>query len=338
LRELFVQRLPRDSEFLLPPGKDVETKERDSMSRSAWRVLVAAVIAAVATAIPGAAAADARHPSSGGKDHAVRQFDVQAHRGGLAWRPESTLSSFAHGLEIGVSTLEMDVQITQDGKDVITHDRKVDGTKCKDTAPVTPGDPEFPYVGKFVNTLTFAQVETLDCGSLTLPQFPGQRPSPGARMPTLRQVLDLVERYHADDVKLNVEDKVEAAAPQETAPSEQFVQVTAAEIRKAGFLERVTIQSFDWGTLMRMRQVEPRLPLVALTEPDFLQVGQPGKSVFWVGWTSTTSAAVPCGRPSPSGRRRCRRCTATRRAAPSTTPTTCRSSPRRWSTRRTRRA
>ncbi len=77
---------------------------------------------------------------------------------------ESTLRSFANGLEIGVSTLEMDVQITQDGKDVITHDRKVDGTKCKDTAPVTPGDPEFPYVGKFVNTLTFAQVQTLDCG------------------------------------------------------------------------------------------------------------------------------------------------------------------------------
>ena len=57
------------------------------------------------------------------------------------------------------------------------------------------------------------------------------------------------------------------------------MQVTAAEIRKAGFLKRVTIQSFDWGTLMRMRQVEPRLPLVALTEPDFPQVGQPGKSV-----------------------------------------------------------
>jgi hypothetical protein len=33
---------------------------------------------------------------------------------------------------------------------------------------------------------------------------------------------------------------------------------------------------------MRMRQVEPRLPLVALTEPGFLQVGQPGASV-WLG-------------------------------------------------------
>ena len=44
----------------------------------------------------------------------------------------------------------------------------------------------------------------------------------------------------------------------------------------------MTIQSFDWGALMRMRQVEPRLPLVALTNYDFLQVGQPGKSP-WLG-------------------------------------------------------
>jgi glycerophosphoryl diester phosphodiesterase len=75
---------------------------------------------------------------------------------------------------------------------------------------------------------------------------------------------------------------VEAGAPTETAPREQFVRVTAAEIRKAGLLRQVTIQSFDWGALRRMRQVEPRLPLVALTNYDFLQVGMPGASP-WLG-------------------------------------------------------
>jgi len=41
---------------------------------------------------------------------------------------ESTIASFSHGLELGVSTLELDVQITQDGYAVVTHDRKVTGT------------------------------------------------------------------------------------------------------------------------------------------------------------------------------------------------------------------
>ncbi|HEU5159549.1 MAG TPA: glycerophosphodiester phosphodiesterase family protein [Streptosporangiaceae bacterium] len=211
-----------------------------------------------------------------------RTFDLQAHRGGLAHRPESTLASFAHGLETGVSTLELDVQITRDGQAVVTHDRRIDGRKCADTAPAAPGDPEYPYVGKFVNTLTLAQVKTLDCGSKTLPEFPEQVAVPGQRMPLLREVFDLVRRYRARDVKLNVETKVEAGAPSETAPMERFVQVTAREIRRARLLRRVTIQSFDWGALMRMREVEPRLPLVALTNVDFLRAGRPGRSP-WLG-------------------------------------------------------
>jgi glycerophosphoryl diester phosphodiesterase len=43
-------------------------------------------------------------------------------------------------------------------------------------------------------------------------------------------------------------------------------------------LDRVTIQSFDWGALMRMGEVEPRLPLVALVVPNLLEVEQPGAS------------------------------------------------------------
>jgi glycerophosphoryl diester phosphodiesterase len=209
-------------------------------------------------------------------------FDVQAHRGGLGLTVESTIASFSHGLELGVSTLELDVQITQDGYAVVTHDRQVNGSKCRDTAPYTPGDPEYPYVGKFVNTLSLKQVKQLDCGSLPQSGFPGQQPDPGARMPELRDIFALVHRYHAYGVKLNVETKVEAGAPSETAPREQFVQVVADEIRKAGIARQVTIQSFDWGSLMRMHQVMPELPLVALDNFDFLQVGKPGKSP-WLG-------------------------------------------------------
>lgn len=101
-------------------------------------------------------------------------------------------------------------------------------------------------------------------------------------MPLLSEVFDLVGCYAANQVWFNIETKVEAGAPHETAPREQFVQLTLREILDAGVLNRVTIQSFDWGTLMRWRQVEPRLPIVALTNRDFLQVDQPGASP-WLG-------------------------------------------------------
>jgi glycerophosphoryl diester phosphodiesterase len=209
-------------------------------------------------------------------------FDLQAHRGGLGLTVESTIAAFSRALRLGVSTLELDVQITEDGRAVVTHDRRVSGTKCRDTAPYTPGDPEYPYVGKYVNTLTFAQVRQLDCGTQTLANYPGQVPDPGARMPELKEVFALVRAYRAHRVMLNIETKVEAGAPSETAPREQFVQVVAAEVARARIGRQVTIQSFDWGALMRMKQVAPRLPLIALTNFDFLQTGQPGASP-WLG-------------------------------------------------------
>jgi glycerophosphoryl diester phosphodiesterase len=136
-------------------------------------------------------------------------------------------------------------------------------------------------VGDYVRNLTLAQVWMLACDR-PLPQYPEQQVVADARMPLLSEVFDLVDCYGANQVWFNVETKVEAGAPEETAPREQFVQIVAREVREAGVLNRVTIQSFDWGALMRMREVEPRLPIVALTNGDFLQVGQPGASP-WLG-------------------------------------------------------
>ena len=209
------------------------------------------------------------------------RFDLEAHRGGLGLVTESTLEGFANALEVGVTTIELDVQITEDERAVVTHDRQVSDVKCDDTEPAFPDDPEFPYVGDFIKDLTLAQVWTLDCGN-PLPDFPDQRVVEGARIPLLSEVFALAACYEANNVWFNIETKVEAGAPEQTAPREQFVQITAGEIRAADLLDRVTIQSFDWGALMRMREVEPRLPIVALTNRDFLQEGQPGASP-WLG-------------------------------------------------------
>ncbi|MBP1234490.1 glycerophosphoryl diester phosphodiesterase [Arthrobacter sp. PvP102] len=212
----------------------------------------------------------------------ANHFDLQAHRGGIGLTVESTLPAFAKALETGVTTLELDLQITKDGREVITHDRKISDKKCADTAPATPGDPLFPYAGKYVKDLTFDQVRTLDCGSLTLPEFPGQQAAPGEKMPTLAEVFALVDSYRASQVKFNIETKVEAGAPEQTAPREQFVAVALKEIKAANMQQRVSIQSFDWGSLRLIQAADPRIRTVALTNKDFLQAGQPGSSP-WLG-------------------------------------------------------
>ncbi|MBD5784877.1 glycerophosphodiester phosphodiesterase [Cellulosimicrobium terreum] len=239
--------------------------------------MLAAVLACSAA---GAAAATPAVPPPGSD---LPAFDLQAHRGGAGLNVESSIASFSEALDLGVSTLELDVQITEDGQAVVTHDRRTTPTVCQDTRPATPGDPDFPYVGRYVKDLTLVQLRTLDCGSVTKPQFPGQQASPGARMMLLTEVFQLVRDHGADDVMLNIETKVEAGAPHETAPREQFVQVVTGLVRTWRMADQVTIQSFDWGSLMRVREVMPELPVVALTNgQQFLQVGQPGASP-WLG-------------------------------------------------------
>ncbi|WP_280441965.1 glycerophosphodiester phosphodiesterase family protein [Nocardia brasiliensis] len=240
-------------------------------------VCAVSVVLALFASVPAAGPAIADGPG--------RQFDLQAHRGGAALVVENTLPAFANALELGVGTLELDVQITADGYPVVTHDRDPSPDKCIDTLPAFLGDPKFPYVPgtRYIRDLTLAQVRTIDCGTQRLAAFPDQRTAPGARMPLLSEVFDLVRSYHADDVRLNIETKVEAGAPEQTAPREQFVQVVAAEVHRAHIESQVTIQSFDWGALMRMREVAPELPLVALTNgQQFLQAGRAGASP-WLG-------------------------------------------------------
>ncbi|MDH6228299.1 glycerophosphoryl diester phosphodiesterase [Streptomyces sp. MJP52] len=261
----------------LPPR--ATDPRRTARPRPRRPVLRHAVAAALAVWLTAGAAAAAGHPPK------ARQFDLQAHRGGTAMTVENTLPAFARALELGVTTLELDVQITEDGHAVVTHDRDVQERKCRDTGPAFPGDPEYPYVPgkKYVKDLTLAQIRTLDCGSLRQAAFPAQRLAPGARMPLLSEVYALVQRYRAHGVTLNVETKVEAGAPWETAPRERFVRTVVSETRRARMVRQVTVQSFDWGALMRVRELEPRLPVVALTNgQQFLQQGVPGASP-WLG-------------------------------------------------------
>ncbi len=190
-------------------------------------------------------------------------FDLQAHRGGRGETTEESLRAFAKALELGVSTLELDVVLTKDGQPLVWHDPIIQADKCADTTPAFAGDPQYPYVGKLVHDLTLAQVDTLDCGHL-LSDYPRAEVVRGNKIATLPQVFALVDSYRADAIRYNVETKVEADQPGASAEPQEFVDVILATVRSAGKLDRVEIQSFDWRTLPLVRSAEPSIPLVAL--------------------------------------------------------------------------
>jgi glycerophosphoryl diester phosphodiesterase len=188
-------------------------------------------------------------------------FDVQGHRGARAARPENTLPAFRYAIEAGVDTLELDTGLTEDGVLVVIHDRRVNGTHCADTGPAFPGDPEHPYAGRLIRDLTLAQLRTLDCGR-TDPGFPNQVAQPGAVLPTLQEVFDLVEAADSD-VRFNIETKISPTVD-DTAPYDVFTRALVDAIAANGLEDRATIQSFDWRTIRLAKQLDPDIGTVAL--------------------------------------------------------------------------
>ena len=96
-----------------------------------------------------------------------------AHRGLSATYPENTLIAFERALDLDVDAMEFDVHMTVDGEVVVTHDDTVD--RCSDGTGA-------------VRDYTFAELRKLDFGAWKGAEFAG------TRIPTLREVLDLVER------------------------------------------------------------------------------------------------------------------------------------------------
>lgn len=225
----------------------------------AARRLVFALVLVLATTVSGPSVVPVVSPPATAQ---AASFDLQAHRGGRGETTEESLRAFAKLLELGVSTLELDVVITHDRQPLVWHDPAIQPEKCSDTAPAFPGDPMFPYVGKLVHDLTLAQIGTLDCGKL-LDDFPHAEVVRGNKIATLPQVFALADSYGAD-VRYNIETKIEADKPHESASPREFVDLILAAVRSANKVDRVEIQSFDWRTLPMVRRLEPSIPLVAL--------------------------------------------------------------------------
>ena len=220
-------------------------------------------------------------------------FDVQAHRGGRALRPENTLGAFAHAIDLGADTLEMDLAVTRDRVVVVSHDYRLNPllTRGPD-GQFLPEDTEI-----LITDLDFQQLQKYTVGEIRRGsdywyRFREQTPIPGEKIPSLSQVFELVQSMGADTVRFNLEIKTYPPFPEYTIQYHEFVELVLDSIRKHGFEARVTIQSFDWRTLKVVQELAPDILLVCLTVKNFsidgarynLQPGGEGSSPWLAGF------------------------------------------------------
>jgi len=211
------------------------------------------------------ASGTARGATSGALVHRLGAFDIEAHRGGRARRPENTLPAFADALSMGVDTLELDMGVTRDGVVVVAHDRGLNPaiTRAADGSYIPAG---IPFI-----ELTLAQVKQYDVGQIKpgsayAARFPDQLAIAGTRIPALAEVFALVRRSGDRRVRLNMETKIDPTRPEESLDPQQFVAAVLELLRSEQFSDRVMIQSFDWRTLQLTQSQAPEIPTVYLTQ------------------------------------------------------------------------
>jgi glycerophosphoryl diester phosphodiesterase len=84
-------------------------------------------------------------------------------------------------------------------------------------------------------------------------------------------VLDLIDCYDDRDVTINLETKLDPTAPNETLAVEKYITDLVPILERRGYANRATMQSFDWRTLLGIRDMFPYMPLVALLDEVTLE-------------------------------------------------------------------
>lgn len=154
----------------------------------------------------------------------------------------------------------MDLQYTKDKVLVLGHDEILNRDICLDPK----GNKITTDVS--VNSLTLAELQKYDCGTLINPRFPKQISSK-EKMPSFEEVLSLVNTYEKSQktkYKLNVEIKVPNEYVKSNTP--RMVSELIASVKKHKIYDRTVLQSFDIEVIDIARAKDAKLKTSFLIE------------------------------------------------------------------------
>ena len=164
-------------------------------------------------------------------------FGIVCHRGANKIAPENTLPALECALAAGFSHIEVDLHVTADGHIVVIHDPTLERT-TNGTGPVPDKTQE--------------ELRSLDAGNWFDSYFEG------TKIPTLAEVLDLLERYEG-----------KAYLELKSAPPSPVVEM----VDERGLLDRVFFWSFNRDYLVELRQICPDATIMS-RRMDYPSLGE----------------------------------------------------------------
>jgi glycerophosphoryl diester phosphodiesterase len=193
-------------------------------------------------------------------------LEVQGHRGCRGLFPENSLPAFQKAIDLGVTTLEMDLVISKDKKVVVSHDPFMNHEIALDI----DGNEISEANEKSYNlyTMDYDSIKMYDCGSKPHPRFPNQKKLKVYK-PLLEEVIDLAESQTQHTILYNIEIKSLPKWDNVFTPKvEEFVGLALHVIHQKGIASRTTLQSFDVRALEEIKRTSPNMQISLLVDED----------------------------------------------------------------------
>jgi glycerophosphoryl diester phosphodiesterase len=197
-------------------------------------------------------------------------FDKQGHRGCRGLMPENTIPAMLNALQLGVTTLEMDVVITKDKKVILSHEPFFNHEIATKPDGLVVSEKEERNLN--IYQMTYEETKRFDVGLKPHPRFPQQKKM-AAYKPLLSDVIDSVRQYMMMAKRpfpyFNIETKSLPLTDGIFHPRpDEFVELLMGVIKEKELEEYVIIQSFDFRTLQYLHQKYPHIKTAMLIE-DF---------------------------------------------------------------------
>jgi glycerophosphoryl diester phosphodiesterase len=174
-----------------------------------------------------------------------------AHRGSSTRAPENTLVAFEEAIKDGADAIEFDVRRTGDGVPVVLHDATLDRT--------TSGR-------GLLKDVTLASLRRLDAGAWFGERFKG------ARVPTLKDTLDLCRGRVALNIEMKV-DGLPGGSAGRLAEARALAGAVARTVAKSRFRDYLVVSSFDRSVLEAYRSASLKALLGLLVSRSAAAVG-----------------------------------------------------------------
>lgn len=195
-------------------------------------------------------------------------FDKQGHRGCRGLMPENTIPAMIKAIDLGVTTIELDVVFTKDKVALVSHEPFFNHEiTTKPGGGAILAEEEKNYN---IYQMSFAETQLYDVGIKPNSHFPGQQKF-RATKPSLASLIDSVELHLAildlPKVFYNIETKSNPATDNIFHPGPQeFVDSLMSVIRRKEITDRVIIQSFDYRTLKLVHEFYPGVKTALLVD------------------------------------------------------------------------